>query len=158
MLEFSENFSRQLTIKVYFLIFSSLSSTTKLSDVGFACIERFVVFLYDAKSSHSSVNECYRYLFTKKERAVESIPVTNDALQQHIKRVMLQIKYAVINPRLANVQSNKNFVSELYGVVYTILFLAKFVTQIGIKMKKSFAAIIITSRAKALQDTSLNKQ
>ena len=148
MLEFSENFSRQLTIKVYFLIFSSLSSTTKLSDVGFACIERFVVFLYDAKSSHSNVNECHRYLFTKKERAVESIPVTNDALQQHIKRVMLQIKYAVINPRLANVQR----------IVYTILFLAKFVTQIGIKMKKSFAAIIITSGTKAVQDTSLNKQ
>ena len=125
-----------------------MSSTTKLSDVGFACIERFVVFLYDAKSSHSNVNQCHRYLFTKKERAVESIPVTNDALQQHIKRVMLQIKYAVINPRLANVQR----------IVYTILFLAKFVTQIGIKMKKSFAAIIITSRAKALQDTSLNKQ
>ena len=148
MLEFSENFSRQLTIKVYFLIFSGLSSTTKLSDVGFACIERFVVFLYDAKSSHSNVNQCHRYLFTKKERAVESIPVTNDALQQHIKRVMLQIKYAVINPRLANVQR----------IVYTILFLAKFVTQIGIKMKKSFAAIIITSGTKAVQDTSLNKQ
>ena len=148
MLEFSENVSCQLTIKVYFLIFSSLSSTTKLSDVGFACIERFVVFLYDAKSSHSNVNQCHRYLFTKKERAVESIPVTNDALQQHIKRVMLQIKYAVINPRLANVQR----------IVYTILFLAKFVTQIGIKMKKSFAAIIITSGTKAVQDTSLNKQ
>lgn len=148
MLEFPENVSCQRTIKVYFLIFSSLSSTTKLSDVGFACIERFVVFLYDAKSSHSNVNQCHRYLFTKKERAVESIPVTNDALQQHIKRVMLQIKYAVINPRLANVQR----------IVYTILFLAKFVTQIGIKMKKSFAAIIITSGTKAVQDTSLNKQ
>lgn len=148
MLEFPENVSCQRTVKVYFLIFSSLSSTTKLSDVGFACIERFVVFLYDAKSSHSNVNQCHRYLFTKKERAVESIPVTNDALQQHIKRVMLQIKYAVINPRLANVQR----------IVYTILFLAKFVTQIGIKMKKSFAAIIITSGTKAVQDTSLNKQ
>ena len=49
-------------------------------------IEKFVVTLYDASMSTSSVNECRRYLFTKKERSFENIPPTRDALALHAKK------------------------------------------------------------------------
>ena len=55
MLEFPEPFSGQLTIKVYISLSSSLSTTTELSDGEFACIaciEGFVVLLYDATNSY----------------------------------------------------------------------------------------------------------
>ena len=40
-----------------------------------------------------------------------------------------------MTPILANAQHNKNFVPELYGIVFNIWFLAEFITHIRIKMK-----------------------
>jgi len=46
--------------------------------------------MYDRTSQSSSVNECRRVLFTRKNRAIENIPPTADALLQHTKRAALQ--------------------------------------------------------------------
>jgi len=53
-------------------------------------IERFVVVMYDRTSPCMSVNECRRVLYTRKNRSVENIPPTADALLQHVKRPALQ--------------------------------------------------------------------
>ena len=45
--------------------------------------------MYDKTSSSDSVNECRRMLYTKKARAIECIPPTENALIQHIKRAKL---------------------------------------------------------------------
>ena len=67
-----------------------LSSTGIATDNDLAIVERFVVLLYDSTSSCTDVNACRRYLFTKKGRAVESIPPTKDSFMQHVKRALLQ--------------------------------------------------------------------
>ena len=46
--------------------------------------------MYDRTSPLASVNECWRILYTKRQRTVEGIPPTQDSLVQHIKRAMLQ--------------------------------------------------------------------
>ena len=61
-----------------------------VSDEDLECIERFVVLLCSISSPFISVNEYRKFLFTKKGRPVESIPPAKEALEQHIKRVMLQ--------------------------------------------------------------------
>jgi len=53
-------------------------------------IERYVVLMYDRTSSCTTVNECRRILYTRKNRAIENIPPTADALLQHSKRAALQ--------------------------------------------------------------------
>ena len=53
-------------------------------------IERFVVLMYDRSSESTSVNECRRLLYTKRNRAIENVPPTADALLQHTKRAALQ--------------------------------------------------------------------
>ena len=53
-------------------------------------IERFVILMYNPTSPTTYVNQCRREMFTKRGKAVESIPPTKDALVQHIKRAMLQ--------------------------------------------------------------------
>eukprot|EP00057_Strongylocentrotus_purpuratus_P020933 XP_011675407.1 PREDICTED: uncharacterized protein LOC100891484 [Strongylocentrotus purpuratus] len=56
----------------------------------FRHLERFTVLLYDITSNLLSVNEARRELFCKKKRSLENIPPTQDALLQHIKRVLYQ--------------------------------------------------------------------
>ena len=53
-------------------------------------IERFVILMYNSTRSTMCVNQCRREMFTKRGKAVESIPPTKDALVQHNKRAMLQ--------------------------------------------------------------------
>ena len=55
-----------------------------------AALERFVVLLYDRTSSLLKVNEARQELFCKKSREFDSIPPTKAALEQHIKRAVLQ--------------------------------------------------------------------
>lgn len=62
----------------------------EISKTDFEKIERYVVLLYDRTSLSLNVNECRRNLFTKKARAVEAIPPTKDALEQHVRRAILQ--------------------------------------------------------------------
>ena len=53
-------------------------------------IERYTVVLYDRSSECSGVDECRRVLYTKKNRAIENIPPTANALLQHTKCAALQ--------------------------------------------------------------------
>ena len=54
-------------------------------------IERFIVLLYSRTSTALTVNEAARQeLFSKKSRAIENIPLTQDALLQHKKCAVYQ--------------------------------------------------------------------
>ncbi len=64
-------------------------SLTKESQ-HFQNLERFTVILYDRASSLESVDEARKELFCQKNRTMESIPPTQDALLQHSKRVVYQ--------------------------------------------------------------------
>ena len=65
----------------------------ELSEDNLKVIESFIVLMYDLTSRLMAVNECRRSMFTKKCRTVESIPLTQNALVQHIRRALLQWKY-----------------------------------------------------------------
>ena len=56
----------------------------------FSQVERFTLLLYDKTSVLETVNEARRELFCKKNRNLENLPPTQDALAQHIKRVAYQ--------------------------------------------------------------------
>ena len=61
-------------------------------DVGtenFQLLERFTVILYDKTSDLQHVDEA-RKLFCQKEKTMERLPPTQDALLQHLKRVAYQ--------------------------------------------------------------------
>ena len=51
---------------------------------------RTVIVLYDKTSSLSSVNETRKELFCQKNRAMENLPPTQDALLQHVRRKVYQ--------------------------------------------------------------------
>lgn len=53
-------------------------------------LERFVALLYDKSSTVTTINQCRKELFTKKGRAPDALPPTQDALQQHSMRAALQ--------------------------------------------------------------------
>ena len=53
-------------------------------------VEQYVVFVYDRASTSATVDEASRDLFTRKGRAIESIPPTSAALLQHVKRAAYQ--------------------------------------------------------------------
>lgn len=68
---------------------------TGTSDIDDEChnlLQRFIVLLYDKTSDIQNINECRRVLFTRKNRAIENIPPTADALRQHIKRAAFQAR------------------------------------------------------------------
>lgn len=54
-----------------------------------ATIER-VILLYDKTSCIHDVTEARQHLFTKKQRSLESLPPTREALLQHLKRAAYQ--------------------------------------------------------------------
>lgn len=66
-----------------------LKAPAKIDNTTLGIIQRFVVLLYDSRSKLTSVNDC-RWTLFKKDRAIEAIPPTLDALEQHIKRACLQ--------------------------------------------------------------------
>jgi len=49
-----------------------------------------VVLMYDRTSTCTLVNQCRRVLYAVKNRAIENIPPTADALRQHCKRASHQ--------------------------------------------------------------------
>ena len=53
-------------------------------------IERLIVILYDRTSPLSTVNEVREELFCRKNRSVDRIPPTQDALLQHVRRAVYQ--------------------------------------------------------------------
>lgn len=66
--------------------------THHLSDESMNILERFTILMYDASSKLTKLHECRRVLFTKKNkpRTIDRIPPTRDALEQHVKRSLLQ--------------------------------------------------------------------
>ena len=61
-----------------------------ITEESLAVLERFVVLLYDRTSSLLKVKEARQELFCKKSREFDSIPPTKAALEQHIRRAVLQ--------------------------------------------------------------------
>ena len=53
-------------------------------------LEKFMSYLYDPASGLETVNEVGQHLFTKKNRAMESLPPTSAALKLHTRRAALQ--------------------------------------------------------------------
>jgi len=60
--------------------FVELFHSPHISDTTLATLQRFVVILYDANCSCSSVNAARRKLFAAKGKPLEHIPPTLDAL------------------------------------------------------------------------------
>ena len=46
--------------------------------------------MYDKTTFVSNVSNCQRTLFMKKSKTVDNMPVTRNALIQHVKRVVYQ--------------------------------------------------------------------
>ena len=61
-----------------------------ISSSHFKSIERFTVILYDRTSTSDSFNKARRELFSQKNRGLENLPPTQDALFQHVLRVAYQ--------------------------------------------------------------------
>ena len=54
----------------------------------FQLLERFTVILYDKTSNLQHVNEARKELFCQKGKTMDRLPPTQDALLQHLKRVV----------------------------------------------------------------------
>ena len=65
-----------------------MQSTIRASTIS--ALEQFVILMYDRTSGISGINEARKQLFTQKSRALENLPPTLAALEQHIKRVCYQ--------------------------------------------------------------------
>lgn len=74
-------------------VFSSLAEDPIMYDQLRDKLERFVVVCYNRVSERKLVNEERQYLFTKRGRDVNSIPPTQAALNEHIKRTVYQGSY-----------------------------------------------------------------
>ena len=66
------------------------ASPEDITEESMAVLERFVVLLYGRTSSITKVNEARQQLFSKRLRELDSIPPTQAALEQHVKRAVLQ--------------------------------------------------------------------
>ena len=64
-----------------------------ITEESLAVLERFVVLLYDRTTSLLKVNEARQELFCRKSREFDSIPPTEAALEQHIRRAVLQVAH-----------------------------------------------------------------
>ena len=74
--------------------FSALSTPVEdIGDINMALLERFVVLLYSKSFDVENVNQARQTLFAKGTRTLENIPPTHAALQQLIKRAVLQAGY-----------------------------------------------------------------
>ena len=81
-----------------------LRMPSDVSEESMSLLERFVVLMYDLASDIKEVNDARKQLFTHKSMALDNIPPTQAALQQHIKRASLQAnclnQTLVLNPEL----------------------------------------------------------
>ena len=72
--------------------FTKLSSTPEsVCCEDLQILEEYVVLLYDRSSSCTGVSEARLDLFARKQRAYDSIPTTNGALKEHVKRAAFQV-------------------------------------------------------------------
>ena len=78
---------RFLEVTETFIRFSCVS---KPSEYNIKIMVKFVVFMYDASCPNTRINDCKRYFFCKLNRTIDQCPPTQDAIEQHIFRSMLQ--------------------------------------------------------------------
>ena len=72
-------------------LFRALSlPKTILSEQQFRVLERFVVIMYSRTSPHQDVNHARQSMFSQGTRSIESIPPTQAAFEQHVKRAAFQ--------------------------------------------------------------------
>lgn len=62
----------------------------KWNEKSINVLEQFVMMMYDSKTKHATLGDCRRVLFSVKGRPIDKIPPTRDALEQHVKRALLQ--------------------------------------------------------------------
>ena len=60
------------------------------SDV-FRLLERYIVLLYDKNCPETSVNAARKYLVAQKQKSMDSLPPTQNALQHHFDRCIFQV-------------------------------------------------------------------
>ena len=81
-----------------------LRMPSDVSEESMSLLKRFVVLMYDRASDIREVNDARKQLFAQKSRALDNIPPTQAALQQHTKRASLQAnclkQTLVLNPEL----------------------------------------------------------
>ena len=63
---------------------------SSIPDNIFDLLEKYVALMYDRTCGLSKVNEARLHLFARKARALENIPPTQAALQQHVLRAVYQ--------------------------------------------------------------------
>ena len=72
-------------------VFRSLSSPqTLVSEEQFRVLKRFVVIMSSRTTPHQNVNMERQTIFSQGTRGIESIPPTQAALEQHVKRAVFQ--------------------------------------------------------------------
>ena len=95
-----------------------LRMPSDISEDSMSLLERFVVLMYDHTTDIMEVNDARKQLFALKSRALDSIPPTQAALHQHIKRASLQAncwnQTLVLNPELPNL-SDLGWTKEASG-------------------------------------------
>ena len=64
-----------------------------MESVHMQCIERFVVLMYSKTCSSATVNDARHHLFSNDSRSINSIPATQTALFEHVKRSLLQASF-----------------------------------------------------------------
>ena len=72
-------------------VFRTLSTPqAMLSDEQLRILERFVVLMYNRTTPHQDVNKARQFMFSQGTRSIESIPPSQAALEQYIKRAAYQ--------------------------------------------------------------------
>jgi hypothetical protein len=66
------------------------TSPDDMTEESMAVMERFVVLLYDRTSSLTKVNEARQQFISKRSRELDNIPPTRAALDQHVRRAVLE--------------------------------------------------------------------
>ena len=67
-----------------------LRMPSDVTEDSMSLLERFVVLMYDRTSDIMEVNDARNRLFAHKSKALDSIPLTQAALQQQIKHASLR--------------------------------------------------------------------
>ena len=71
-------------------IFLALVNRQELDEYNFSIIQRFVCILYDQTSRHFWVNNARKQMFAQGQTSFEKITPSEAALEQHVRRAMLQ--------------------------------------------------------------------
>ena len=87
-------------------LWRTLTHASDVSEESKSLLERFVVLMYDRAGDIMEMNDASKQLFAQKSRALDNIPPTQAALQQHTKRASPQAncwnQTLVLNPELAS--------------------------------------------------------